>query len=57
MSKRLEDRMLKIEKTLEVIQNNHLKHIQTDMALIKTVMLLTAAGVVAQLAYIVLRVI
>lgn len=54
--KKLEDRMTAIEKTLEVIQNNHLKHIQTDMALIKRVMLLTAAGVVAQLAYIVLRV-
>ena len=56
MTKKLETRLDKVEKVLDLIQNNHLKHLQKDMTLVKGIMLLTAAGVLGQLAIVVLRV-
>ena len=56
MTKKLETRLDKVEKVLDTIQNNHLKHLQKDMTLVKGIMLLTAAGVLGQLAIVVLRV-
>jgi|TARA_X000001388_G_C2142253_1_gene89137 hypothetical protein len=56
MTKKLETRLDKVEKVLDIIQNNHLKHLQKDLTLVKGIMLLTAAGVLGQLAIVVLRV-
>jgi hypothetical protein len=56
MTKKLETRLDKVEKVLDIIQNNHLKHLQKDLTLVKGIMLLTASGVLGQLAIVVLRV-
>ena len=56
MTKKLETRLDKVEKVLDTIQNNHLKHLQKDITLVKGIMLLTAAGVLGQLAIVILRV-
>ena len=52
MTKKLETRLDKVEKVLDII----LKHLQKDLTLVKGIMLLTAAGVLGQLAIVVLRV-
>ena len=56
MTKKLETRLDTVEKVLDTIQNNHLKHLQKDITLVKGIMLLTAAGVLGQLAIVILRV-